>query len=289
MATKPSDLTPVMDSVDPRSALDTAIDSARLASPLIDRGDRQFAFIPEGYDLTLKDISDPLRLSARVRQSVTLDDAASLIAFVNRFPADASVLVADFTALTISAVLDFHGDNQTAAGVVGACEFVAKFALLPSEEYSRWDAIEGQMHDQAVFAAFLEENAVDICAPDPATMIEISRDLEATTNSAFRAKTRLENGDRAFTYETETKVKGDLIVPTKFSLCIPLFNGEEPEILEAMFRFRPQADGLKLGFVWHRVQYRRRAQFNLIATRIAEETGLPVFNGRAAAPGGVTR
>jgi uncharacterized protein YfdQ (DUF2303 family) len=272
--------------LDPRRVLDAAIDGARLASPLLDRGDRQFAFVPDGYKL--ENISDPLRLPSRVRQGVTLDDAASTIAFVNRFSGSSSVLIADFNSLSIRAVLDFHGGNQgDVAGSVGACDFTATFALLPSEEFSRWNAFEGSMHDQAAFAEFLEENATDICAPEPATMVEISRDLEATTNAAFRARTRLENGDRAFTYETETKVKGDLVVPTKISLCIPLFNGEEPEIVEAMFRFRPQADGLKLGLFWHRVEYRRRAQFNLIAHRIAEETGVPVFAGRAAGPGGV--
>lgn len=274
--------------IDPRGALDAAIDGARLASPLIDRGDRQFAFVPEGY--RLENISDPLRLPGRVRQGVTLDDGNSMSAFVNRFSGPSSVLIADFNALTIAAVLDFHGANEGAeAGSVGACDFVAKFALLPSEEFVRWDKMEGEMHDQAVFAEFLEENSVDIAFPEAATMVEISRDLEATTNAAFRAKTRLENGDRAFTYETETKVKGEVVVPTRFTLSIPLFNGEQPETVEARFRFRPQPDGLKLGFVWHRVEYRRRAQFNEIAHRIAEETGVPVFAGRAAAPGGVTR
>lgn len=279
---------PVSDMADPRGALDAAIDGARLASPLLDRGDRQFAFIPEGY--RLENISDPLRLPARVRQAVALDDAASMVAFVNRFSRPESVLVADFNSLTIAGILDFHGGNQRdGAGSVGACEFLAKFSLLPSEEFTRWDKMEGDLHDQAVFAEFLEENSVDIAFPEAATMVEISRDLEASTNAAFRAKTRLENGDRAFTYETETKVKGEIAVPTKFSLAIPLFNGEAPEMLEARFRFRPTPDGLKLGFVWHRVEYRRRAQFNEIAHRIAEQTGVPVFAGRAAAPGGPTR
>lgn len=276
---------PVLE-IDPRGSLDAAIDAARLASPLIDRGDRQFAFVPDGY--SLQDISDPLRLPGRVRQNVVLDDARSTSAFINRFSGPSSVLIADFEALTITATLDFHGANAGAeAGSVGACDFKALFRLLPSEEFLRWDKMEGSLHDQAAFAEFLEENSVDIASPDPATMVEISRDLEASTDASFKAKTRPENGDRAFVYETETKVKGEIVVPTKFSLCIPLFNGEEPEILEARFRFRPLPDGLKMGFVWHRVEYRRRAQFNLIATRIAEETGVPVFNDRAAAPGGV--
>lgn len=279
---------PFTSSIEARSALDAAIDGARLESPLIDLGERQFAFVPTGYGL--QDVSDPLRLPSRIRQLVKVDDAVSLSAFVNRFSRPESVLIADYNTLEITALLDFHGGNLgESTGSVGAGDFRAIFQLLPSEEFTRWNKFEGELHDQAAFAEFLEENAVDIVSPEPATMIEISRDLEASTNASFKAKTRLENGDRAFTYETETKVKNDLVVPTQFALEIPLFNGEKPEILEAKFRFRPQPDGLKLGFVWHRVEYRRRAQFNAIAYRIAEETGCPVFVGRAAAPGGVTR
>lgn len=273
--------------IEPRAALDAAIDAARLSQPLIDLDERHFAFVPEGYKL--QDVSDPLRLPDRVRQHVAVDDAASASAFINRFSSSSTVLVADYDSLTIRAVFDFHGSNQDDPFAVGACDFDLSFGLLPSEEFKRWDEIEGMLHEQAVFAEFLEENSVDIMTPDAATMVEISRDLEATTDASFKAKARPENGDRAFLYETETKVKGEIVVPTKFTLCIPLFNGEEPDILEARFRFRPQPDGLKLGFVWHRVEYRRRAYFNSIAARIAEETGRPVFNGRAAAPRGVTR
>lgn len=274
---------------DPRAALDTAIDAARLASPMIDAKDgRQFAFQPDGY--TLKDISDPLRLPDRVRQVVTVDDRQSMTAFVNRFRSEHSVLIADFTALTISCVLDFHHHNQATPSVApAACDFRADFKLLPSEEFTRWDAMEGELHPQAKFAEFLDENASDICDPDPATMVEISRELEATIGAVFKSKVAPESGDRAFQYETETKTKGDVIVPKKFSLCIPLYNGEQPEILTARFRFRPTGEGLHLGFVWHRVEYQRRAFFNAIATQIAEDTGCPVFNGRAAAPLGIPR
>ena len=37
--------------------------------------------------------------------------------------------------------------------------------------------------------------------------------------------------------------------------------------------------GLMMGFQWHRVEYQRRAHFAEIATKAAEETGLPVFAG----------
>jgi len=53
-----------------------------------------------------------------------------------------------------------------------------------------------------------------------------------------------------------------------------------PDALTAKFRWRPTGEGLLLGFVWHRVEYMRRARFTQIATAAAEDTGLPVIAGR---------
>src|SRR5690606_24603427 len=116
--------------------------------------------------------------------------------------------------------------------------------LRPSEEWARWDEFEGALRPQAEFAAFLEENAVDILEPESAAMIEVSRDLEATQGVAFMASTRLENGDRKFVYETETHVKGDVQVPREFKLHIPLYQGENPVELSAALRFRVASGGL---------------------------------------------
>lgn len=274
------------DQVNPRAALDAAIDAARLAQPAMQMPDgRHLAFVPEGY--SLQDISDPLRISPRVRHVVRLDDRVSTTAYINRFGDERSVLIADFDTSTISAVLDFHHGNVEATDGVplpGPCEHRADFKLLPSEEFTRWDAMEGQLHSQAVFAEFLDENSCDIALPEAATMVEIARDLEASTDAAFRSAVSPESGDRKFTYETETKTKGDVIIPKQFTLNIPLYNGEGPEMLNARFRFRATPEGLQLGFVWHRVEYQRRAFFTAIATQIAEDTGRPVFAGRGVSP-----
>lgn len=268
----------------PIHVLDAAIDGARLANPrFVTEDGREFAFVPERYGL--KDISDPLRLPGRARHIVTLDDRNSMTAFVNRFQRPETVLIADFPTLTISAVIDFHADQDSpVAEQARACDFRADFKLLPSEEFLRWNAMEGEMHSQAEFAEFLDENSSDIEEPDSATMVEISRELEATVGAAFKSAVSPETGDRKFVYETETKTKGDIIVPKRFSLNIPLYNGEGPELLEARFRFRAMPDGLLLGFTWHRVEYQRRAFFNAIATQIAEDTGRPVFAGRGVTP-----
>ena len=265
----------------PGETLEAVLKAARIADPVIARPHGQaYAFVPHGFEL--REITSRFVLPPHIEQALTVDDADSLIAYCNRFSDERSVIVADLDALTIGAVLDWHSANNDVSALASMpCAHRAALKLRNSEEFARWAAIEGKLHSQMEFAEFLDENSSDIVDPDPAVMIEIARDLEATQGVAFKAGTRLQTGERSFRYETETHVKGDLVVPQRFRLAIPLFFGEEPTEIEASFRFRPQPDGLKLGFVWRRVEYVRQAKFREIAFRISEHTGLPVFQGRA--------
>lgn len=267
----------------PREVLDTAIRAAWLAEPVVaEMGGRKIVAHPK--DVQLSTVDDPHALPPRIKQTVTVDTRDSLVAYANRFSCPRSILIANIDLGTIEAHLDWHGDNADTAEPLGAGADLhrAKLLLRDSEEFKRWNAFEGELHDQVVFASFLEENSVDVIDPEPAVLIEISRDLEVTQGATFKSSNRLENGDRKFTYETETRVKGEVQVPREFRVSIPLYAGEEPVELRCALRFRPSGDGLKLGFEWRRVEYQRLAHFQQIATAAADETGLPVFYGRPA-------
>lgn len=252
-----------------------------LAHPLVQGGgDRTYAMVPDGYKL--QDITDPNRLPVRPKGLVTVDDRASLVAYANRFKTASSIIFADYDKGTITALLDWHPHNQEAEtfGQAGALQHQVQLRILPSEEFTRWDAIEGEMHKQADFALFLEENASDIHTPEPAHMMELARDLEGTTGIAFKSRTRLKDGSHGFRFEAENSIVSEVQAPDQFSLMIPVYHGEEPELLVAKFRWRPTQQALVMGFAWHRVEYMRRARFTLIAAAAAEETGLPWVAGR---------
>lgn len=266
---------------DPRAALDTVLEAARIASPVIVGPDgRTHVALPDR--IRLHDISDPNRLPSRVKQSVVVDDRQSLSDYANRFKSDRSIIIADFDALTISARLDWHDHNLGEAFPgVGHNAHAVTLALRSSEEFSRWNAIEGKIHPQDEFARFLEENSVDVGTPEAGVMIEISRDFEATVGQTYKSSLRLDNGDRKLVFESDTKVQNGVVIPEKFTLQIPIYNGEEPEELTCLFRWRAMGGGaVGLGFQWHRVEYQRRAHFTQIATKAAEDTGLPVYAGR---------
>jgi uncharacterized protein YfdQ (DUF2303 family) len=247
--------------------------------PVEAKDGRQHVLIPDGYKL--HDITDPHRLGPRPKGMVTVDDRASLVAYAKRHLTGDSMIFADYDAGTITARLDWHPHNQADSfGQSGALQHAVQLKILPSEEFTRWDAMEGKMHAQAEFALFLEENAGDIHHPEPGVMLELARDLEGTSGISFKSRTRLSDGSHGFRFETENKIVSEVQAPDEFQLQIPVYHGEAPEILTAKFRWRPSAQALMMGFVWHRVEYMRRARFSLIAAQAAEETGLPWVAGR---------
>lgn len=265
----------------PLAALDAAIEAARLANPVVTGTDgRQHAFLPEGY--ALKELPDDTRLPPYATGHVVVDDRASLVNYANRFQTKQSIIIADFDAGRIGASLDWHPDNQhDQKGKSGANRHHVTLALRFSEEFTRWNGFANKLHEQEVFARFLEENASDVGHPEAAAMIELSRDFEATVGQVYKSAVRLDNGDRRMVFETETKAQNSVVIPQRFTLSIPIYNGEEPDELTCLFRWRAAGGGqVQLGFDWHRVEHQRRAHFTQIAYAAAEETGLPVFMGR---------
>lgn len=265
----------------PGEALETAIRGAMLADKVIPGPDgRSHVALPR--DFTLSPLPDDSRLPPIPAQRITVDDRASLVTYANRFRDARSIIIADFDTLEIAAHLDWHPHNAHADFLSsGAQKHSATLKLRPSEEFARWDAMEGKLVPQEDFARFLEENSSDVGYPEAATMIEISRDFEATVGQTYKSSVRLDNGDRKLVFETESKVQNGVIIPDRFTLHIPIYNGEEPDTLTALFRWRAMGGGaIALGFQWHRVEYQRRAHFAQIAAFAAEETGLPHIMGR---------
>lgn len=263
---------------------DTALRAAQAVDlkPFAAPGGRAFAPVPRGFEL--KEVTDPALLPPHPKAAVVVDEKQALIDYVNRFRDERTVLFADVDAGAVEAVLDYHGGSDS--GLEGPWSgprlHKATLKLRESEEFARWNAFQGALHDQEAFAAFLEENATDIVEPDAASMIELAREFSATVGAKFDSKVDLSNGDRRFRYETETQVSETIRVPREFIVSIPIWQGEEPEPLRAAFRYRASAGGLKLGFEWRRVEYRRLALFRLIAHAVAEGTGAPVYLGRAS-------
>lgn len=272
---------PAIEVCSPGETLETVLKAARLASPeFLGPLGQRYVGLPA--DFKLHELPDPGRLHPFPKQRVTVDDRASLSAYANRFSDSRSIIIADYDKLTVAAHLDWHRHNQDMApSGTGPNEHSVTLKLRPSEEFSRWDAfVKAGFTDQETFARFLEENADDVYSPDPAELIEISRDFEATSGQTYKTSVRLDNGNRKILFEEDNRAVNDVIIPQKITLRIPFYNGEDPSDIVAKFRWRPAGGAVLFALEWHRVEYHRRAHFTQIAYAAAEETGLPVFIGR---------
>lgn len=262
-----------------------AADAAKTRELIALDDGRRFVALPKSFEM--KDVTDPRLAAARLpiipEARVTVDEKQALIDYVNRFGGADTVVFADVDKGCLEAVIDWHAAGAPGEPCAsGARRHVATLSLRRSEEFTRWDAAEGEWTPQDEFARFLEENAGDIVEPEAADMIEIARDLSASTGGQFRSKIDLTSGDRVFTYTKETTVEERLRVPRGFVLAIPIYQGEAPMSLNALFRFRVAGDkGLHLAFEWRRVRFQELALFRQIAHDVADATGKPVYLGRA--------
>lgn len=214
-----------------------------------------------------------------IEQNVVLTSQQSFIDYVKRFGGINTRLFAVLSEKgggEIVAYLDYHAGGETA----GRLKHVVTLKLKDSEEWVRWSSIssDSPVLSQTRFVQFLEENASDIEAPDGADILEMARDFSAARKVKFDSAIRLENGDQSFEYVSEAEVKsknGNVTVPNKFRLRIPVFYGEPSSEVYAFLRWNID-DGLKLGIKIHRPVYVRQALFEAIGARVAEALSVPL-------------
>lgn len=240
---------------------------------------REYLILPAGHtsnDVTPMHKAEVL-LPKNIKQAVTLQNAIALIEYLNRFKRASSLLLADVEGSRIVAALDYH-----AADKAELVEHRATLALPFSEEWKTWSGINGQLKPQLEFARFVEENAPDIKAPDAASLLEAVRDLQAkrSVNFVQAVRTASDNENFEFTDNTEARSKGELELPTRFLLSIPVYFGDSDVEVPAFLRWKLEDGKLLLGIKLHRAEHVRQAAFQLIVTDAMEKTGVMAVFGK---------
>ena len=240
---------------------------------------REFLVLPN--EMTSQDVTPAhatdVNLPKRISQQVVLQNADSLLEYLKRFMSADTVLLADIMANRIVGAIDYH--NKDKAALV---QHRATLDLPYSEEWKTWAGINGQLKPQLEFARFIEENAPDIKAPDAASLLEAVRDLQAkrSVNFVKAVRTASDNENFEFTDNTEARTKGDLELPTKFLLSLPVYFGDPDAVLLAFLRWKLDNGQLMLGIKLHRAEHVRQAAFKMIVTDAAERTGLLALYGK---------
>lgn len=260
-----------------KAIADLAVKASGQAASLMTKNGREYLIVPEGHthvEVTLAHATEALKPKT-IAASVILQNEDALISYLNRFKLDESLLFADVADSRIVAAMDYHGAKSPAL-----VAHRATLALPFSEEWKTWTGISGALKPQLEFARFIEENSPDIKAPAAADLLEAVRDLQARRSVNFIAAVRTDTDNESFEFNdnTEARSKGDLELPTKFLLSIPVYFGDAPVEVQAFLRWKLDDGKLQLGIKLHRAEHIRQAAFRLIVTAATEATGvLSVF------------
>lgn len=215
-----------------------------------------------------------------IRQSVTMQTAKSLGAYLEKFKSDHSALFANINVNQIVGAIDYHSADRAAL-----VSHKATLNLPFSVQWNEWNNIDKKLMSQLDFARFLDENSDDISSPRGADLVEIVKDLISTETADTKATVKInsDNVDFTFTSSTETRSRqgGSLEIPKEFELRIPVYFGEEPVPMKARLRYVTN-DGVKFGVMLMRKEQVRQDEFMRVVEDVSKVAGLPIYYGALA-------
>lgn len=237
-------------------------------------------FIVVQADQRVEGLEHLLAAPVSTKAALTLHDAESFTAYVSRFADQGTLIFAN----------ENGGKEPKLVAVIDYSEKASprhakhRVTLSPrvSEQWTRWNAVSGKRMAQAEFARFLEENSLDVNAPNAATLIEVARSIEATKAGAFRSGVRLNDGSFQLTYSEEvtaTAGAGKLTIPEKITLGIPVFERGQLYAVDAWFRYRIEEGKLQLWVDLHRSRFIFDDAFSGLISAVTAANVAPVLFG----------
>lgn len=256
-------------------AIGHPVDHPTLAAPV--------ALVPN--DVRLQDLEKLMPAPTRTRHDLTVLDADTFIAYVNRFSNPATAVFCNGPAgRTFTAVIDYDTPDTPSWG-----DHKASYCCPISIEWGRWTERDRKRLSQAEFAEFIEDNVKDIvqpadkpAAPSAADMLEISRTLEAKKNISFRQGTRLDNGQVQLTYNEQIDGRagetGQLTIPEEFYIGVQPFLGGDGFAVTARFRYRITEGRLVMWYELVRADKVLEEAYKAVRQKIATSIGsVPLY------------
>lgn len=269
---------------DTQPIIDAALASA-VPSPL-DKEGRIYSVVNPDGGVVIIDVEAERRkiqdLDAPRRKTgvYALHDAASFLAYVDKHGDGATEVWADTTRSTITAVLDAH------EGDLGGPRFEqhrATYAVLLTDAWKAWAALDGKLLDQEAFAQHIEDRSIDIIRPNGADMLELAQSFHATIGVHFDSSKALSSGERQLTYREDINASagkaGQMDIPASFDLGLVPFEGADAFPVTARFRYRIVNGTLRIGYHLERPADVLRTAFLDVVSHIEEGIDGPVLRG----------
>jgi uncharacterized protein YfdQ (DUF2303 family) len=255
--------------------------------------------VPEGAKLELRDMEKYLPRPTRKRGHYVFTDAKSFVEFVNREKTPETIILANREGTSFKAVFNGNEAGNDLGGVQvdarpGWGDYAASYSCPHSPEWKIWKEANKNKMSQAAFAQFIEDNVADLIVPaattdpyyttwpTPEEMVAVSRGIEAKQDVNFGSAVRLDNGQVKFNYEETISGNvqgGQILIPQKFAVGIPVFAGTAPWQIIARLRYRIERGGLTMWFEFERLFKITERAFDEARVEIATGTGVPVYLG----------
>lgn len=270
---------------------------------------------PNGsYDIVPQDIFDRAAGAPSARKgTATMTSLDSFIAHVNRFgDADSAVFANEERSdPSVLAVLDYHradtlptDSDEGGHGDYRFGEHRTSFRFPLSDEWKAWHAQNGDPMTMPEFAAFLEDNVLDVAeidsVPESASrfvemmggakniadwskLTALAKSLTVFENAVCSEAVNLSNGEGQLTIgaEHETEVAGVKVkVPTMFFIAIPIFREGPAYRLPVRLRYRKHGSRVTFSYEIWRSDRAFKDAFNEAVERIGKETQAQVFYGK---------
>lgn len=247
--------------------------------------------------LLAKYLKQPLRRTG----TATFFDTKSLIAFVNRFAGEQSVVFADPNdeLPSFTAVIDYHEQSENAA----EANWLGHRGIYQprfSDEWEAWREKDGETMAQGDFAAFVEDRIQDVTVPhldddklnafaqlvqgkwaEPSDLINVSRSLAISVETRIKNAVTLNTGEIKLVFE-ETQTNGagaPVSVANLFMLAIPVFYGGPAYRIPVRLRFRVSGERVLWTYLMHRPDLVLDAAFREMVDAVETDTGKPVLLG----------
>ena len=204
----------------------------------------QVAMVPEGFKVN--DLEEFQISPNRRRANEAFVDIGSLAEYVNTFAETGTMISANYAGATIGVIVDGHTPDGP-----GHREHKAAFTAQQHDKLRAWLAICRKPMSQVEFGLFLEDRAVDVVSPEPASVMEMVMTFDATKKVTFKSAQRLHDGQRQFQYVEQNEVKGGVTLPDHFTILSPVYRGMEPQRVKFMVRYRIEDGALRFTVEMH--------------------------------------
>lgn len=231
----------------------------------------------------------------RIKKTVTLHSAHSLIEYTNRFKDGRTVVFANRHTCHFYVALDYHQKD--------APEWLdhnAQYIAEQSKEWQRWSQKSDIFMDQRTFCEFVDERMADLVAESkftpgtkelggeyglrfasPAEILNVSQGLTVNIKNKVKSHVNQSNGTVSLEFTTEHSGEGNskLSVPTAFVIGIPVYALDVRYQLPVRLRYRIRDSAVEWCFSLLNKEQVFEDAFQGLCTRIRTETSLPLFEG----------